>query len=581
VRRYDLAVRKSPRAPVAVLVLVVVGWVAINIVWVLRFRWGYPTEWDESGYLAIGVRDVAALTDHGLVSFARVVETQAVQAPLVPAAASLAFAVFGAGMGQGVVVVCAFGALLIVGTFAVGREIMDGWWALLAATVVASIPLVTDYSRIFHFAVPAAAFFVAAILTLMRSDQLGRRPMAVACGVLLGLMVLSRSMTIAYVPAVGLAAVLQVAVAKRDRARRLVSAGLGALAGAFVASLWYLRNWRSVLDYLGSTGYGSGSVHYGSSRSPLSGAYWTRVAREVATDLYLPLALVVVLCLVIGARHVAKRNGEPVRERLLTVSSSRWFVLVVVVAEGYAAMSSSKNNGTAFALPWLPALILLAVAAASRVRWNTGRRVLAALLVVTAVGDIAMKSGFVSPLAGSASTQIPGLGNVTVLEGRGILQASVIEGSGFARRSATSPPPAFHKRWTGLEKEVVRAVEVCAAPTGTVAPTGFVATSGQILSNTSFDLAAALANSEARFEWLKPYTDTVNAYRAVLEPAPVHFLVTATTSAAASRRTRARAEQAARISGYRTVSSFAMPDGRLLRLWWRHPAHLGPCRIAR
>jgi hypothetical protein len=58
--------------------------VVLSVVWILRFRRGYPTEWDESGYLGMAVQNTNALVHGGPVAFARVVETRSTEAPLVP-----------------------------------------------------------------------------------------------------------------------------------------------------------------------------------------------------------------------------------------------------------------------------------------------------------------------------------------------------------------------------------------------------------------------------------------------------------------------------------------------------------------
>lgn len=567
-----------PRSVAVVLAGVIAVLTAINVIWLVRFRWGYPTEWDESGYLAIGVRDGTALSRHGLVAFARSVETQAVEAPLVPALAGVVFALFGAGMGQGVLLVCVFAALLVVATFAVALEVMDAWWSLLAAAVVGAIPLVVDYTRLFHFAVPATAFFTAAIWALLRSDRLARRGLVIAAGTLLGLTVLSRTMTIAYLPAFAVAAGLQLAAAEGNRRSRLINAAFGIVSCGLVAASWYARNWPSVRNYLASRGYGGASQHYGSGHSILSGGYWTRIVSEVANDLYLPLASVLLLCLLVAAMQVIARIRSRHREGVAGFWKSRGFVLVVVVLEGYLALTSSRNNGTAFALPWLPALVVAAVAAASRAPWRAWRLAAATLLVAAATVDVAMKSGFVPGLSGSARADLPGIGAVTVIQGKGILQSDVFDASGYPPRPATSPPPSFQRGWPAFEREAVRRIERCARSSGTTLPVGYIATPSQILSNTSFALAAALSREQLQVKWMTPYVDTVAGYRAQLAPAEIRFVMTAPVRHGATRKPSLnRVVAAARAVGFRAAANLAMPDGRVLRLWWRSPAARQVC----
>jgi len=550
----------------------IVGLTTLNVVWLLRFRWGYPTEWDESGYLAIGVHDWTALTRHGPVAFARSIEAQPVEAPLVPGLAAVIFAIFGAGMGQGVVLICAFAALLVVATFAVALELMGAWWALLSAVLVGAIPLVVDYTRIFHFAVPAAALFTAATWALLRSDRLARRGWVIAAGVLLGLTVLARTMTIAYLPAFAVAAGLQLAAAEGARRARLLNAFLGALCCGLVSASWYAHNWSSVRNYLTSRGYGGASQHYGTGHGILSVRYWTRIVAEVANDFYLPLASVLLLCLLIAALHVITRARSFHRAELRGLWKTNGFVLVVVVLEGYLAMTSSKNNGTAFAMPWLPALVILGVVATSRVPWRAWRLVAATLLVTTAIADVAMKSGFVAGLSGFARADLPGIGAVTVIQGKGVLQTDVLDASGYAPVSATSPAPSFQRGWPAFERQVVARIDRCARSAGDTRPVGYVATSSQILSNTSFALAAALSRIDLQVKWMTPYVDTVAGYRDQLEPAEIRFMMTAPVPRGGSHKpSLSRVVAAAQALGFRPAARLTMPDGLGLRLWWRSP----------
>lgn len=567
-----------PRSVAVALAGAILALTTINVVWLLRFRWGYPTEWDESGYLSIGVHDWTALTRHGLLAFVRAVETQPVEAPLVPAIAALVFAVSGAGMGQGVLLVCIFAALLVAATFAVALVVMDAWWSLLAAVVVGGMPLVIDYTRLFHFSVPAAALFTAAVWALLRSDCLARRSWVIAAGALVGLTVLARTMTVAYLPAIAVAAGIQFAATEGARRARLTNAMLGALSCGFVAALWYARNWASVRDYLTSRGYGGPSLHYGTGRSILSTGYWTRIVAEVANDLYLPLASVLLLCLLMAALHVVARIRTSQRPPVSGFWKTNEFVLVVVVLEGYLAMTSSKNSGTAFALPWLPALVVASIAAVSRTPWRTWRRIGATLLVAVATLDVAMKSGFVPGVSDAARADVPVIGTVTVAQGKGLLQTEVLAGAGG---TATSPPPSLQRGWPAFERGVVRRIDRCSRSAGEINPVGYVATSSQILSNTSFGLAAALGREDVTFRWLTPYVDTVAGFRAALEPSQIRFLMTAPAQRGSGPKLSLnRVGAAARTVGFRIGANLPMPDGRVLRLWWRNPAARAICRAS-
>ena len=78
-------------------------------------------------------------------------------------------------------------------------------------------------------------------------------------GVAVGLMFLSRTMTLGYAPAVAVAG-LVVAGWDRRRLLRLVGAGLVAVA---VAGPWYFWNRGPIFDYLFSYGYGDRAARFG------------------------------------------------------------------------------------------------------------------------------------------------------------------------------------------------------------------------------------------------------------------------------------------------------------------------------
>ncbi len=547
--------------------------VVLSVVWILRFRLGYPTEWDESGYLAIAVNNTNALVHGGPVAFAHVVETQSTEAPLVPFLTAPVFAIAGEGMFQGLVVILGFLVLLLVSSFGVARRLMSRWWASLACLVVGAIPLVSDYSRLDHFSVPAAACMTTALWAFLRSDRLSSLRFSLLGGFMVGLMVLARTMTIAYLPGIGGAAAVLALTGSTHRRERKLHLSLAILVGGVVAATWYAHNWGSVRAYLVSSGYGPAAAHFGSGSPITSVAYWTRAAAEVANDLYLPLAALVLTCLVVGAVLAASRVQGQWRDRKALLESwgtSAWLPLALVVLEGYLAMTSSRNQGTAFSLPWLPALVLLAVAAVSRVPVPVLKGVLAALLAATAVGGLVMKAGFVAGISKAVSIRLPVLGSTTVLNGKGIIQSDVVDASGYRALPATQPFPAFQRRWPSFERRVAsRIFELSQGDTKPVA--GYVASNSQILSNTSFNLAAALNRQPVQFLFLQPYTDTTAEYMRQLNAPSVLFVITAPTPPLSSAipLTLSNVQAAARASGFRDVESFVMPDGRRLDLWWR------------
>jgi hypothetical protein len=548
---------------------------ALQVLWLARFRFGYVTEWDESGYISIALRNTRALTSDGPFSLVSTVLEQGVQAPLVPLTAVLPNLLFGTGVDASLLVEPAFFALLVVATYAVARRLTTPWWALLAAAVVATAPVVSDYTRIFHFSVPAAALLVSALWTLMKSEGLTRRRWAIACGLLLGLMVLSRSMTIAYLPGFAAAAALPI-VLNEDRRGRLINFVLLCVSGAALAGLWYLPNAASVSSYLLNFGYGAESEAYGAERSPLSIAYWTREAGAVVDDLYFPLSAALALCALAAlvSRLAARDRRSPSRSELKTWLRGDAALALVIVLEGYVALTSSKNQGTAFALPWIPVLVVLVCAAAARIRQRPLRFGAATLLAAVALLNLTTKSGIFDGVGDPQTANLPLLGDTTVIDGRGLVQGEVAA-AGYPAGSPSEPMPELQKEWIPFSGELARQMSDLAAAHAAEANVawGF---DDLLLSNTRVQLGAELELSRTvPLVFLKPFPDGDSAasYRQQLEEADSNLLVVGERGPGSTgiHLSRPRVEAAGRQLGFRPVRSITAPDGREVAVWWRNP----------
>src|SRR5213595_442179 len=73
----------------AVVAAIIVATVALHVVWLVRFRHGYVTEWDESGYLQFSLSDFDALHDEGPWGFLKIVGHRGTFGPLLPAVTAL------------------------------------------------------------------------------------------------------------------------------------------------------------------------------------------------------------------------------------------------------------------------------------------------------------------------------------------------------------------------------------------------------------------------------------------------------------------------------------------------------------
>ena len=172
---------------------------------------------------------------------------------------------------QGFGVLILFGALLTLATYGIGERLAGPRLGALAALAVATSQGVFVFTHEYIFALPTAAFLSCAVYALIRSEGMLRWRWAVACGAAIGLMMLSRTMAVAFLPGLGVAILLPIVLNYRDRLKeRLLNLGLLVVSAVLVAATWYWNNFRPVYDYLTEFGYGSQAKNFGESKPPSS-----------------------------------------------------------------------------------------------------------------------------------------------------------------------------------------------------------------------------------------------------------------------------------------------------------------------
>lgn len=386
--------------PPRLLALLVVLVTAGNALWLHRHRLGGPRDVDEAAYL--GLAFYASNPAHRIVTTPWVLfPSTGYQAPLLPLTTGLLHDVLGRSVFVGYLTNLGFLALLLVATYALARRFTTGWWSLLAATVVATTPGIVDYTRHYHFAVPATATFTVALVALLRSERLTRRWWAVGFGVALAAVLLARTMMLAFAPGLVLAAVLAIlagpATDRRAGFRNLALALVIAVVGA---GSWYAFSAPEVWDYLTGYGYGTESTGYGAD-SMTSLRFWLSDLVAVVSDgFYLPLALVLTAGAVVGLVTGPRVHGGW-RARL----HGEAVLVALPLALGFVALITSRNTGTGFVLPLLPGTVVLVVALLARARPPVLARVLAGALLAAGAVTVLTKAQVVGPFERQVSVQ--------------------------------------------------------------------------------------------------------------------------------------------------------------------------------
>lgn len=543
--------------------------VAIDVWWFLTYRDGFPLNVDEAGYTTIGVVDYLGLKGGGLHGWWEAIQTQTPNAPLLPALTSILLLIK-PGVLTGFAALAGFIVVLAFASYGTGERLAGPRLGALAALVTAALPGTIIFAREYVFALPTAALLACAVCALLRSDALRLRRWAIACGVALGLMLLARTMAVAFVPGVLVAAgVTALARGRGDYRNRLFNLGLLLLSGAAVAATWYWRNLQPVLDYLTNYGYGSQSKFYGAEHSLLSWAKLHTVAEKmVFDDLLVPIAALLFAGLLAIAVVAIRRllDSEDRRRELLQLAGSDAFAVLIVVLAGYAALTSSQNGGNGFTLPISVLLPPLAVIALRLFRRATVP-VVALLGLITAL-NLAATSTLWDDVSKPRLVEVPGFGEMPWVGG-------VPHTVGAIRVQVPGSLSHFDDRdhgWTRIDGEL--AAEVESLGSGSLPPVAAFASRNRVISSNSVGLAAVLkAHRGIPFAQLNAEpNDSVATYKHELS-APEFGLPTVLITMSRNTDdfpplvTQSYAATAARGLGFRRVRRFELPDGRSLYVW--------------
>jgi hypothetical protein len=447
--------------------LLTVGTLALlvaNVIWLWLHRHGGAMNIDEAGYLRMSIDDYNSLHHGGLGRLIATVKGQT-QAPLVPMLASFAYLVVGRPTIMSAYFVQLFAYLIIIITvYSIGTLMANRWAGLTAALTVASVPIMIDYIHDYSFAVPAAAATTVAIWAALRSDRMQRLHFAILWGIALGTMSITRTMTIAYIPSLLLLAILHVIVSPQ-RKRSLMDVSCGLAAAGVVAGPWYWVQGYNVWRYLTSFGYGAQSVEYGSARSLLSPSSWLAFAQGTINQyIWLPLAAVLFAgAAVLVARLVATLAGSRRISAQNVVSSPR-FYLAVVTIEGLLALQSSRNVGSAFPTPIVPAMLILAVTALAgiTVRRRSYGYVAIGAVAVLSLPSCVSKTAFNVAAGQPVVMTLPVLGSLTVVDARSPFVAYV------SKEGELDPRDLSGIKWKFVNNRLVSALDSLAPASNTL-----------------------------------------------------------------------------------------------------------------
>lgn len=463
---------------------------------------------------------------------------------------------------------------------------MGGRWAaassVRSAAMIACNPAVLNAVRAYSFAMPATAMLSLAVLAMLRSDGFRRAGWITVLGVATGLLPLTRTVTIAFLPALGAAALLLALLGggMRRSLPRLVAAGCLALV---VMATWLVPNGRSVAGYLLQFGYGSRSAVYNPGVGPGLSDRLVFMMQYINAYVYLPAFLYIVVgtCLDLAFLVAGLVAGKRGADRCSASAQQRLAMLVVVLGS-LAALMSTQNKGTAFATPLVPLLLVIATCGfmqCRRVRFGLPAACLAA--AVAAAWPAVTMADLKARIAWPITANVPVLGTALVSTGAGFIQ-NYEASAGYVSDVPTMPVSA---------RDGGRWLEALALTARTISE------NGGDEAVTAFGARGYLYNTnQVNFAWMfgghrvlpmvqvtpEVLGDSVEAYRTYLtggEGARACLLVTATGTTGEIRPpvTPGYMIEAALAAGFLAGPHWPLPDGREATLWTRQKAD-GPCR---
>lgn len=541
------------------------------------FRAGQPYDIDEAGYLSFALNDYYNLLSGGIYGWWSAVHIPTNQAPLTSALASLVFIFTGRDLLAAFVVPLLSGVGCVIVTYFLGKSVASRPVGLLAAILVAGCPVILNYSRSFHFALPATFAMTGALLALIRSKRFDRIGWVLTFGVCLGLMPLARTMTIAFVPGLVAASLLNVIAEPLHRRKCLLLLLLSLLVATAVAATWFVTNGRYVFEYLVAVGYGTAAAEYGPSHSVFGLDAWLSMLRAlINSDVYLLYFIVVlsgaVMVFAVTLREAFKSRPTDFAMRVL---NSRELPVIIVIAQALVALTSTRTNGSAFYAPIVPAMLVVAswaFFAISDDRYY--RRVLVGLFAAAAVIASVPLVDLRTRLAPLRTAELPILGHVIISDGRGALQR--YEDSFHALQATEPIASEASVQWGRANDDAALIITRMCGGSSTMA-FGF----RHLLLNVNTVNLHELLNIGMAFAGLQVPPaipgDTIDGYLAWLmrDGKAACALVTSDESTENDIQPavlRPEMREAAERAGFVPIENLKIPDGQILTFWKRRAA---------
>ncbi|WP_392710169.1 ArnT family glycosyltransferase [Rhizobium ruizarguesonis] len=406
----------------------------------------------------MAVKNYYAYVHGGLRLWFSSVEAPNAASPLTSALASLLLIITGPRVAFGIYIPLLAGIATVVAIYYIAKQSSIQRVAEISALVVATTPLLVNYSRSFHFAIPATACTTVALLCLIKSEQAKRWPWIIAFGFFVGLMPLARTMTLAFIPCLGLAAFVYVVASPDERLARIGRLFVAGAVASATALTWLFLNGKYVSEYLFNFGYGARAAEFGPKLSFIGSVIY--MIQIFLDQVYAPHFIVISVGIAISIFLLLKNLLRSDRNEWLSkYASSPITPVSLFVFFSFLILSSSQNKGTAFIAPLLPPTIFLSTWAIFRLSDNRfyGIAVASALAFISMYAFIPMVD-----LNSETSTRtthwLPFYGKVVYSDGSGTMQGYEAAFGINTAEPGKALPPETAEAWNQINQDTLDAI---------------------------------------------------------------------------------------------------------------------------
>jgi len=575
------------------LITIAITFIAINVVWLLLFRQDTLLDIDEAGYLSISFANYYAFINHGFISWIKSIGSfGGIQAPVTTALSSLVYVIFGPKIFVGFLVIIFFGVITIVTSYYLGKFIGGKHLGFITCILVASSPIVINFARDYTFALPAAAMTTLALLALLRSEQFTNMKWSMIFGLCLGLMPLTRTMTIAFIPGLLLPAILYVVVKSDNRFSKIKNLGVSLVVGIVVAATWLIPNGSLVWDYLTSFGYGDRVAEYAKTYSMLYGlesgvrgllqnlVSWLDTIKYLASIIYFPsLSLILIGWILLFIAFLKLNFSKGWKQASFITINSKMLPIVLLVIEGLIAITSTQNKGSGYPLPLIPPMFLIfgwsiLQLSDSKIYKN----IVMGMVFIVATASFIPLISLTLPVAKIWMIKLPIYGSVKVTDGNGNIQRYE-SNAGYHTQNPNIPINAYvAKLWADASVKTAQELTYLSKQYAPLIAFGFrnhlcnvnTVSLQQLLAGrnalplTQVEPAVTGDSKTGYFKWLTK-GDAANA----------NILVTAsgTQGDFFPVINNRHMEEAAKTANFVPVSHLALPNNRIVTFWARQQLH--------